>query len=409
MRGIVCRACLGGRRTPRSVRCCVYNPNPVDGTIRGVLSSLNIPSGGLVFSGFNKWSFKSRRGEGYFQIIQGRFFFVFISLFGGIRGAVGNLGSVLSELGVRRLGPVRRTSIRTFSGNNRSLVLLSPANSNGALTFLLPLINDLGTSIGKIRTIILIPSHRLTLRVRRIFGTVKARFGTVDYCNKHPTVRRRHAVGKVRPTIVVNAPNHVGSRLSGRGFSTDAIGLLIVSRFSGYLRFNFRRRVTAIVKRLPSLGQHFLASTASTRRVPRFAKLGHAVGLSFLAGSIRRSHLQLVGIISPTGSGVRALCGLLYALKDDSDVIFYGRESTISHIDTLLARGKISGRHFRKNVRRPSQRQTLCGFHGNDYPILISASLTTHKLSVPRIRRVVRCRLPIGRRTFARHGNHATH
>ncbi len=55
IRGMVCRACLGSRSTPRSVRCCVYNPNPVDGTIRGVLSDLNIPHRGLVFSGFNTW------------------------------------------------------------------------------------------------------------------------------------------------------------------------------------------------------------------------------------------------------------------------------------------------------------------------------------------------------------------
>lgn len=202
----------------------------------------------------------------------------------------------------------------------------------------------------------------------------------------------------------------MASRLTGKGFGPSAVHALVVSRFSGSLRFNFRSRVTRVVARLPKLGGQMLLSTASTRRVPQFAKLGHAVGLGFLSSvPTRTPQLALVGIVSPMGSGVSALCGLLYALKDDSDVIFYGRQSTISHIDTLLTRGNVCGRHFRNNVRRPSHRHTLCGFHGKDYRMLISASLTTHKLSVPRMRRVVRCRVPIGRRTFARQGKHATH
>lgn len=326
------------------------------------------------------------------------------------------LSSVLRGLGVRRLAPVRRTTGRTCRSTG-SLMLLSPANSNGALTFLLPLMRALGTSVRNIRTLMLMPSHRLTLRVRAIFGSVKAPFGTVDYCNKHPTVRRRQAVGNVRPAIVVNAPKHVDSRLEGRGFGTTAIIALIVSRFSGYLRFNFRSRVTRIVKRLPSLGGHILLSTASTRRVPRFTKMKNSapssnsqfVGLSFLTPRTLTPHLQLRGIISPRGSGLRALCGLLYALNCRSALMFYGCHRDIRHITKCLGTEGFPYSVFRKNVRRPSHRHTLCGFHGNDYTMLVSASLTTHKLSVPNVRGIIRCRPPMGRRTCARHGKHATH
>lgn len=289
-------------------------------------------------------------------------------------------------------------------------MLLSPAKSNGALTCLLPLIRDLGPNVANMRTVILIPSQRLTLRVSRMFGSVGAPFGTMDYCKKQPTVRRRHAVGKIRPSIVVNAPNHVGSRLSGRGFSTSAIAALMVSRFSGYLRFNFRRRVTAIVKRLPGLRHHFLLSTASTRRVPRFAKLSGAVGLGFLGPRRRLArHLRLCGMLSPRGSGLRALCGLLYALKDRSALIFYGRHRDIRQMKGCLRSRGFRYNVFRNNVRRSSHRHSLCGFHGKDYRILVSASLTTHKLSVPRVRGMMRCRLPTGRSKCVRHGKHATH
>lgn len=289
-------------------------------------------------------------------------------------------------------------------------MLLSPANSKGALTCLLPLIDSLGGKIRNIRTIMLMPSHRLTLRVRRIFGTVTANFPIVDYCNKHPTVRRRHAVENVSPTIVVNAPKHVGSRLGGRGFRTNAIHALIVSRFSGYLRFNFRSRVTRIVKGLPTLHHHFLLSTASTRRVPHFANVGHALGLSFLGPrrAISR-HLSMCQIASPIGSGLRALCGLLYALNGRSALIFYGRHRDISQMKGCLRSVGICYRAFRNKVRRSSHRQTLCGFHGKDYRVFVSARLTTHKLSVPSVHRIIRCRLPITRSKFVRHGKHATH
>ncbi len=288
-------------------------------------------------------------------------------------------------------------------------MLLSPANSNGALTCLLPLIGSLRRNYSVPRTLILIPSHRLTLRVRRIFGSVKANVPIVDYCKNQPTVSRRHAVGKIGPRIVVNAPKHVGSRLNGKGVSTSNVRALIVSRFSGYLRVNFRRRVTRILGRVPCLGQHFLLSTASTPTVPHFISRNDFIGLSFL-GTSRRvpSEVGMCHIRSPRGSGLRALSSLLYGLKSGDSLIFMGCHRDIRHICHFLRRGNVTYRVFRKKVRRGSQRHTLCGFDGNSYGIFISASLTTHNLSVPSVSRIVRCRLPLGRSTCVRHGNHAT-
>lgn len=312
----------------------------------------------------------------------------------------------LTGANVATLGRVRRTMLSTKAAG--SVILLDPAKSNGALTFLLPLLAALASRSGGVRTIVVTPSHRLTLRVRAMFHSLKTKCGIGYYCKKRP-VHARGGDLRRPPAILVNAPKHVISRLRQNGVGLSDIHALVLSRFSGSLRLNFLTRVGRVLTRLPNIHHQILASTATTISVPTFAKVATPMQLSFLGRIGRSGKLTLHIIGSPIGSGLRALCGLLNRLGNNSTLVFYGCQRAMRQIDGCLARVNMSGRCFRKKVRRPRHRHTLSRFHGNDTAMFVSASLTSHNLSVPRIGGIVRCRLPIDRRTCIRHGKHATH
>lgn len=318
------------------------------------------------------------------------------------------MSEVLSGLNVR-LGSVRRSTVRTILRASESIMILSPANDNGALTCLLPLSRLVSTNSSRPRTVIIAPNERLTLRSTAILGGVNDKLHTVTYCKNHTAVSRRQIVGRIHPRVIFKAPNHLGSRLSGNGLGHCRVECLMVSRFSGYLRVNFRSRVDHLIGSLPNLHHRFLLSTARTRRVPHFMRVNEMRGVSCQVSRRRMPrHMRVCGIRDPIGSGLRDLNVLLHDLNSRDAVIFLGCHSDMRHAGGCLIRRKFSASFFRNNLRRGRHRTSLCHFDGNDTGVLMDASLTSHNLSVPSVSGVVRCRVPRDRSNCVRHMKHAT-
>ncbi len=90
-------------------------------------------------------------------------------------------------------------------------------------------------------------------------------------------------------------------------------------------------------------------------------------------------------------------------------VIFPQVGRKTSHLYGRLSHSNFPTTSLRNSGDRGTQLHTLSKFGDNGIRILITASVTTHKVSISSIARIVGCSLPSGPRACIRHVKQATH
>lgn len=200
-----------------------------------------------------------------------------------------NLGTpvlrTLGSLNCRGPSPVRTRYVPRLLGNH-SILNVTRAKDKGATTFSLPLLRGLSPRLGTPRVLILTPAHRLTMRITRTVASFSGRvhnMGIITLCNNRHCSIRLHTLHR-KPRVIINAPNHLLSRLGHNALSLSGLDNLILSRTSRVLHVNFVRSIRAVVTRVPRNRRATLFSTAVPRTV-------HHVAHHFV-GRPRRIHVR---------------------------------------------------------------------------------------------------------------------
>lgn len=326
------------------------------------------------------------------------------------------------KLGTRLLGSVRRVKFRRTAPVRRravpltlrklSIVKRTRANANGATTFKLPVLRGVSGGGGIVRNVIVTPAHRLTVRARRRLchldhsGGMSIRI----ICNKTSVGHRVHTLGG-GPRVVIKAPNHLLSRVGHGAVHLSRVRALILSRTSRVLGVNFLRSVRTVLDRAPTRHRALLFSTAVPSSVGGvnigFVRTPRRIGV----GTSRAT----TGLVSRCFIGYGSFRGFsavahLFSIRGPRlTVMFNHAGHHISRLSGNLRLHNCHTRNVRNSLARRGHVDMLGTFGANGLSVLMTASITTHKLSVSNIARMCGCSVPRSPRDCIRHVNHANH
>lgn len=311
----------------------------------------------------------------------------------------------------RRTAPVRRTAVPLIL-TNVSIVNRTRAKANGATTFKLPVLRRISIGRRRVRTVIMSPAHRLTVRARRRLCHLNGsgHTGIRIICNKTSVQHRVGLLGRI-PRVLIKAPKELLSRVGHGAISLSRIGALILSRTSRVLSVNFLRSVRTVVGGIPRRERALLFSTAvpgTVHSVNRgFVRRPRIIGVG--TGRLAASLISRCFIGTHRCRGFSVVAHVLSMRTPRLAVIFNQAGHHISRLSGKLRTEKCGTTNVRNSLARRHHVGVLGGFGRKHLSVLITASITTEKLSVSNIARICGCSVPRSPRDCIRHVKHANH
>lgn len=329
---------------------------------------------------------------------------------------LGVVRPVLGTLGRRNCSspaPVRRRSVPVLLRKG-SLLKYTRAKAKGATTFSVPVLRGLcgASRHGKVGTLVLAPAQRLTVRVNRYFRTCNgcAKLGRAivfNKINRGPRASTLH--GNMR--VLITAPKHLLSLVARNCVSLGALSFFMLSRTSHVLSVNFVRSVEQVLGLLPRGHRALFFSTAVPPRVRALtgSVLARPRGMRIAPTSSAISAVSRCICFMRGGRGGSLLLRLLGSRSVRSILVFAHAGRKTSGLTHVLAGSNVHTRTVRNGGSRGTHRHTLASFGGRALHMLVTASVTTHNVSMSRLSRIVGCRLPGIPRACMRHVKHAKH
>lgn len=255
------------------------------------------------------------------------------------------------------------------------------------------------------------PAHRLTLRITRTFRDCKqtVKMHLITICKKTP-IHRRVSTLQHKISIIVTAPNQTLSLTKHESLGLSSIHAIILSRTSRVLSVNFIRSVRTVLTLAPTAQRDILFSTAlpshvSTLTHRRVDRPRHVTIRQTSTRTAALPPIQRATCIITQTAGTTTLRQMLSTRSPATSVIFYHAHNNISRLDRLLASHNCRTRTLRNNLARSRHSGIVTELHSNTASLLVTASITTHNLSISRLARIFGCSLPISPRTCIRHVN----
>lgn len=309
--------------------------------------------------------------------------------------------------------PMRRRIVPCLLKRGGSMMTLTRAKAKGATTFNLPLVRRVGMGGHIPRSLVLYPAQRLYLRVTNSLGSCSgcvSKLGMLPMCNKSSVSDRVHDLGH-NMRVVMTAPNHLLSLVRHGAISLSAVDGIMVSRTSRVLGVKFASDVGTVLTSIPRRHGALLFSTAVDPRVTHVSGgCLHSTGrVAVKHGGRDAGDIGRVTCVIRTGSGCTMLGHMTSCYPRVCNVIFYHAHGRARRVTSGLVRRNCGTSSLRKRLSRTRHSTIVRGFHLHGVRVLITASMTTHKLSMGSLARIVGCNLPSSARDCARHDKHAKH
>lgn len=308
---------------------------------------------------------------------------------------------------------MRRRMVPCLLKGNGSMMTLTRAKAKGATTFNLPLVRGISMGRHTPRTLVLYPAHRLYLRVTNSLGSCSgcvSKLGVLPMCNNSSVRDRVHVLG-ANMRVVITAPKQLVSLVREGITGLRAVASMMVSRTSRVLGVKFASDVGTVLRGIPRSQGALVFSTAVDPRVSHVTGgcLRSTGRVAVNAGGRNDGGIGRVTCLMRTGSGCTTLGHVTSCCPRVCNVVFYHAHGRARRVTSGLVRSNCGTSSLRNRLSRTRHSLIVRGFHRHRLRLLITASMTTHNLSMGSLARIVGCNLPSSVRDCARHDNHAKH
>ncbi len=307
-----------------------------------------------------------------------------------------NKEAILLKLGIKELNPMQKEAHEAIQLNNE-IVLISPTGTGKTLAFLLPIIEELDSSLIGIQVLILVPSRELAIQIEQIAREMGSGFkinavyggrsGAKDKIDlKHP------------PTILIGTPGRIADHLRRENISVDHLKTLVLDEFDKSLEVGFEVEMKEILATLPSTAKKILTSATQKIAIPPFVGLTNPSQLTF--SSEETSQLRLITIVSESEDKLETLIGLLEQMGDANGIVFCNFKDSIKIVSAYLEKSSIDHACFYGGIEQIERERALLKFRNGTHRLLIATDLAARGIDVPAMDFIVHYELPYKKEEF---------
>lgn len=303
---------------------------------------------------------------------------------------------ILSKLNIEKLNPMQNEAYSAIN-NNPNTILLSPTGTGKTLAFLLPLLEELDSTINEIQTLILVPSRELAIQIEQVarnMGSghkVNAIYG--GRAGSKDKIDLKH-----RPAILVGTPGRVADHLRRETFPVDEIKVLILDEFDKSLEIGFEQDMSEIISALPNIEKRVLTSATQRISVPRFVGLDNPITIDYLTNEAPL--LEMKTVVSPTSSKLKTLVDTLQHIGNEPGIIFCNFKDTIQEVSDYLSDNNIEHGCFYGGMEQMDRERALIKFRNGTHQLLVATDLAARGIDINELKFILHYELPQRREEF---------
>ncbi|NVO19320.1 MAG: DEAD/DEAH box helicase [Bacteroidetes bacterium] len=298
---------------------------------------------------------------------------------------------ILENLKIASLNDMQLASLEANKKGN-DIVLLSPTGSGKTLAFLLPIVNQLDSTIQKVQVLILAPSRELAIQIEQVFRSMGTEFKVNCCYGGHPMKVEINNL-KHPPAVLIGTPGRLADHLRRETFDTESITTIILDEFDKSLEFGFQEEMSYIISELHQLKKRFLTSASDAIAIPDFAGVTSPIRINFLSET-QPAGLKLKAVVSEGRDKLDALFSLICKLGHSTTLVFCNHREAVERISELLDdKGLVHG-IYHGGLEQEERERALIKFRNGSHRILITTDLASRGLDIPEIENVIHYQFP---------------
>lgn len=304
----------------------------------------------------------------------------------------------LSRLGIASLNAMQEAAASAY-GKNGDLILLSPTGTGKTLAYLLPLLEGLDPSAGRLQALIITPTRELAMQIEQVFRTIGPGVKVNCCYGGRPMAAEKKSL-QTEPTLLVGTPGRILDHLDQKTIDVSAVRTWVLDEFDKSLEMGFQEEMAAIIGQLPNVSKRILTS-ATNSEIPGFTGLKNTQVLDFLGGkSAVDRRIALYRVESDQKDKLDTLFGLLTGIEPGLTLVFCNQRDSVDRVYDFLQSEEISCERFHGGMEQPDRERALSRFRNGSSPILVSTDLAARGLDIAGIRYVIHYHLPLDEEAF---------
>jgi len=299
---------------------------------------------------------------------------------------------VLENLKIASLNEMQQASVGAWKKGG-DMVLLAPTGSGKTVGFLLPVLNNLKSSVKGVQALVLVPSRELALQIETVFRQMATGFKVNCCYGGHPVRTERNNMEQP-PAVLIGTPGRIAYHLRHENFDESTITTLVLDEFDKALEFGFQEDMSYIIHKLLSLKQRLLTSATTMEEIPDFTGVSNPVEINFLEDVKVVPDLKLKKVLTTAEDKLDTLLKLICKIGDNNTLIFCNHRETVDRISDLLIDKDLAHDIFHGGMEQDERERALLKFRNGSIKILITTDLASRGLDIPEVQCIIHYQLP---------------
>ena len=304
---------------------------------------------------------------------------------------------ILKALGFESL-TLMQSKMHERASQASGIVLLSPTGSGKTLAFLLPLVEQLNTSLDTLQAVVIVPTRELAQQIEDVLRSMKTSVRFVALYGGRPALQEHRVLKDVKPHVVIATPGRLGDHLRKGNVNAMGIKFLVIDEFDKCLELGFQEEMQNIVQQIKGIQKCWLMSATDSEEIPAFMnkvtpdfeKLDYSVNQEEL-----QQRMEIMQVVSPVKDKLEILASLLNYIHGEPTIVFVAHRESVERVGDFLNSKGFYVSKYHGGMEQEIRERALYRFRNGSANVLISTDLAARGLDIPEVRAVIHYHLPL--------------
>lgn len=303
---------------------------------------------------------------------------------------------ILKKLGIESLNEMQEAAAKAINRDGDA-VILSPTGTGKTLAFLLPIIEQLDSTVSGIQVLVLVPSRELAMQIEQVMRSMGSGHKVNAVYGGRSGSKDRMDLSHA-PAVLIGTPGRVADHIRTEVVLTENIKTLVLDEFDKSLEVGFEGDMKEIIVSMKNLKKRVLTSATKRIEVPGFVRLSNFETVDFLGES--SNLLELKRVDAEGMEKEECLVKLLNQLSGKPGIVFCNFKDSIGEISKYLIREAIPHGQFFGGMEQRDREKALIKFRNGTHQIIVATDLAARGLDIPELDFIVHYELPQNQTSF---------
>ncbi len=312
--------------------------------------------------------------------------------------------AVIPELikGLVHEGITEPTPVQTQSAevlmSGKDAFISSETGTGKTLAYLLPLLSRIDSGVPALQTMIIAPTHELSVQVHNQIQRLIQHSGLAlrsQLLIGETPLKRQIEKLKKKPHVVVGSPGRMLELIKNRRLKVHTVKNIVIDEIDRLLIGEILETIRAIIKSTLKERQLIFVSATEQKECVREAESLASELVRVKAGSKRiNPDIEHLYLVVEDRKKIDLLRKLIHAIKPQRAIVFVHRNERVDVLTDKLGHHKLKVAQIHKECTKLERKKALDDFRSGRCTVLISSDISSRGLDIKDVSHIFNLDIP---------------